>query len=131
MCLLVLACIFGQLGFQEPKATKLVDQSNQTAVCSQTPEERELLIREAVENEFTIRRVEFLGNLRTKDSVLRRRISLPEGDPLKRENLVKSLKDVSKLKKIIYPVALDDVVIISDRPNRIVDMMICFKEKRK
>jgi outer membrane protein assembly factor BamA len=63
--------------------------------------------------------------------VLRRRILLQEGDIFTRENLVKSLENVNQLKKIIYPVKLSDVIIRLDRSEKIVDMTICFKEKRK
>lgn len=99
--------------------------------CSQTSAEQEPLIREAVENHYLIRRVIFSGNAHTRDRVLRRNITFQEGDVFTGENLVKGLENVSKLKKIIYPVKLSDVIISLDRPEKTIDMIICFKERRK
>ena len=62
--------------------------------------------------------------------MLRRRITLQEGDVFTRQNLVRSLKNVSKLKRIIYPVKLSDVILSLDRPEKIVDLSICFRERR-
>ena len=98
--------------------------------CSQSAAEQEPLIREAVENHYRVRRVEFVGNARTRDNVLRRRIALQEGEIFTRENLVRSLESVSRLKRIIYPVEIDDVILHLDRPEKIVDFTICFREKR-
>jgi len=113
--------------------TKPVMQESTSAPfkCSQPAAAQEPLIREAVENQYWVRRVEFLGNEYTRDNVLRRRITLQEGDVFTRENLVNSLESVNKLKRIIYPVKLSDVIIRLNAPEKIVDMTICFKEKRK
>jgi outer membrane protein assembly factor BamA len=63
--------------------------------------------------------------------VLRRRlINLIEGDVFTRENLAKSLESLSKLKKIVYPVKFSDVTVSLDRSDKLVDIEICFKEKR-
>jgi hypothetical protein len=107
------------------------ESDSATFKCSQLPPEQEPLIREAVENQFWVRRVEFLGNEHTRDYVLRWEILLQEGDIFTRENLVKSLENVNRLKKIIYPVKLSDVIVRLDRPEKIIDMTICFKERRK
>jgi hypothetical protein len=121
-----------ELGFAQLTNNPVTQESNSAPFnCSQPPVEQEPLIREAVENQFWVRRVEFLGNEYTRDNVLRRRILLQEGDIFTRENLVKSLENVNQLKKIIYPVKLSDVIIRLDRSEKIVDMTICFKEKRK
>ena len=55
---------------------------------------------------------------------------LEEGDVFTRENLVQSLESVSKLKRIIYPVKLSDVIVRLDRAEKIIDMTICLKERR-
>src|SRR5687768_12043398 len=60
--------------------------------CSQPAAEQDALIREAVEKQYLVRRVEFIGNVYTRDNVLRRKIVLEEGDVFTRENLIKSLK---------------------------------------
>jgi hypothetical protein len=98
--------------------------------CSQPPAEQNALMLEAEINDYTIRRVEFLGNQYTRDQVLRGRMMLlQEGELFSRKNLDKSLDDVSKL-KIIYPVRLRDVVIHLDRDEKLVDMEVCFRERR-
>lgn len=131
MFTIVLVSILLQFGFQEPKVTTLPQQSAPTVICSQLSEERESLIREAVKNHYTIRRVEFFGNNYTRDKTLRRRIRLKEGDEFTRDNLVNSLKSVSRLKKIIYPVTMDDVTVTLIPAKQMIDMGVCFKEKRK
>ena len=97
--------------------------------CSQSAAEQDPLIREAIANQYRVRRVEFSGNQYTRDNVLRRRIMLEEGDVFSGENLVKSLESVSHLKKIVYPVKLSDVIVRLDRPEKIIDMTICFRER--
>jgi hypothetical protein len=97
--------------------------------CSQSAAEQDPLIREAIANQYWVRRVEFSGNQYTRDKVLRRKIMLEEGDVFTRENLVKSLESVSMLKRIIYPVKMSDVIVRLDRPEKIIDMTICFKER--
>jgi Surface antigen variable number repeat len=116
----------------QPTNNQAPQGSNPAAFkCSQPSTEQEPLIREAVKNRFWVRRVEFLGNEYTRDDVLRQRIMLQEGDTFTRENLVKSLKSVNRLKGIIYPVKLSDVIIRLNRREKIIDMTICFKERRK
>lgn len=115
-----------------PNTNPVIQESAQAPFqCSQPPAERDPLIHEAVENQFLVRRIEFLGNEYTRDDVLRRRVLLQEGDIFTLESLVKSLESVSRLKKIIYPVKLGDVMISLNRPEKIVDMTICFKERRR
>jgi outer membrane protein assembly factor BamA len=100
--------------------------------CSQPVAEREALIRQAETNQYTVRRVEFVGNSYTLDAVLRRRIAalLEEGDVFTRRKLIMSLRNAGKL-KTIYPVRLRDVVIRLDKSGKMVDMNICFKEGRR
>lgn len=100
--------------------------------CSQPTLEQNALIREAETDKYTTRRVEFAGNPYTSDVVLRRRlnIGMQEGDLFKRQGLIRGLRNVSKL-KVIYPARLRDVVIQLDRSEKTVDMIICFREKRR
>ena len=119
---------------QNAKSALLVGQAtDRTSLeCSQPEAERDSLIREAEENQYTVRRVEFVGNEHTRDYVLRRRlINLTEGDVFTRLNLVKSLESLSKLKTVIHPVKLSDLTIRLDRADKLVDMEICFKERRR
>ncbi|MBV9928897.1 MAG: hypothetical protein JOZ96_28050 [Acidobacteria bacterium] len=99
--------------------------------CSQPAAEREALIRKAEAEEYTVRRVEFLGNEHTSDQSLRRRILLMEGDPFTRKNLVETLRSLSRA-RAIYPVGLADVELsLSGGSEKEVDTVICFREKRR
>jgi len=100
--------------------------------CSQPPSEQNAIIREAEKDRYTTRRVEFIGNRYTRDMVLRRRITigLQEGDLFTRRNLIRSLRNVSRL-KIIYPVSLRDVELHLNRSEKTVDMIICFQERER
>lgn len=102
----------------------------QTGVpCSQSAADRNNLINEAQRDKFTVRRLEFLGNMHTRDTVLRRRMTLlNEGEIFTREKLLMSLRRVSTVKQI-YPVGIKNVEVRLERSDRIVDMMICFKER--
>lgn len=100
--------------------------------CTQPAGEQAALITEAEANQYTTRRVEFLGNRYTRDMVLRRRfvMGLQEGDLFTRRNLNKALRNVSKL-KMIYPVRWRDVLVQLNRDEKHVDMLVCFREKRR
>jgi outer membrane protein assembly factor BamA len=100
--------------------------------CSQPTKVQNAIIREAERDQYTTRRVEFIGNRDTRDAVLRRRIiiGLQEGDLFTRWNLIRSLRNVSKL-KLIHPVKVSDVELHLNRSERTVDMIICFKEKER
>lgn len=99
--------------------------------CSQSASIRERLMREAEKKRYTVRRVEFIGHTYTPDETLRSRMrNMQEGELFSRRKLFSSLRSVSKLKSEIYPVRLGDVVIKLDRPEQLVDMIICFKPKR-
>ncbi len=73
--------------------------------------------------------MEFVGNEHIRDSVLRRRIVLQEGEVFSRRNLLRSMENVSKL-KMIYRVRSSDVVIRLDRSEKFVDTLFCFRERR-
>lgn len=108
------------------------DSESASSGCSQPAAEQDTLIREAEANQYTVRRVEFLGNNYTQDRVLRQRMWLiNEGEIFTGEKLVRSLESVSRLGKIIHPVKLKDVIINLNKPDKMVDMLICFKERRR
>jgi len=99
--------------------------------CNQSSKERNALISEAERNEFTVRRVEFIGLTYTHDQLVRDRMTplVNEGDIFSREKLVKSLQNMSRLRVSIYPLRLRDVALQLDRSEKLVDMIICFKQK--
>ena len=98
--------------------------------CSQPAAAQDALIRKAEAEKYAVRRVEFLGIEHTPDRVLRRRVLLWEGDLFTRKNLVASLENVGKL-KMIYPVGLGDVELSLKDEIKAVDILICFKEKKR
>lgn len=102
------------------------------AQCSQPTQEHDAIIREAENDRYTTRRVEFIGHRYTRDMVLRRRINigLQEGEFFTRRNLLRSLQNVSKLKQI-YPVNMRDVELRLNRSDRTLDVTICFQEREK
>jgi hypothetical protein len=109
-----------------------VPGSTHSVPCSQSTGSREALIQRAEKLRFTVRRVEFLGNTYTRDEVLRRRMTgLQEGDLFSRQKLVNSLRSMSKLRNEIYPVKLKSVELQLNEREQTVDMMICFKPKRR
>ncbi|MGI9067927.1 MAG: POTRA domain-containing protein [Pyrinomonadaceae bacterium] len=81
-------------------------------------------------NKYITRRLEFIGNEHIRDGVLRRRILLQEGEFLNRGILIRSLINVSKL-KLIYPVRLRNVIVKLDNQEKTIDVLICFKERRR
>ena len=111
-----------------------VAQQVETAThhCSQPAKEQAALIREAEAKQYSTRRVEFIGNNYTRDKVLRRELvkGLNEGDLFTRRGLLSSLRNVSRL-KVIYPVRQRDVVLQLNRDEKLVDMLICFRERRR
>lgn len=99
--------------------------------CNQPGGDQTAIIREAEANDYTIRRLEFVGNERISDGVLRKRMSfLQEGEKFRRSSLVRSLANVSRL-KTIHPVRFSDVLLRLEESDKLVDMVICFREKKK
>jgi len=129
---LSLGLSLGQVASAQQSSTKAQESEEGQFKCSQRGSEQNTLIREAERDRYTTRRVEFIGNNYTRDGILRRRIiiGLQEGDWFTRHNLIRSLQNVSKL-SVIYPARLRDVVIQLDRPGKMVNMIICFREKRR
>lgn len=104
--------------------------SNLKSDCYQPVAEQRVLIREAEKNRYTLRRVEFSGNQHTSDPKLRRRLTLNEGNFFTRASLIRSLKRLSAL-MMIRPVRLSDVKIQLDHGEKLVDAVICLKERRR
>jgi hypothetical protein len=102
-----------------------------TSECNQPMTERNALMKAAERNEFTVRRVEFLGLTYTSDQIVRDQMTplVNEGDIFSRKKLEKSLQKMSKLSKSIYPLRLRDVSLRLDKSEKFVDMLICFRQK--
>ena len=98
--------------------------------CLQPTAERDAMIREAEHDQYTTRRVEFIGNRYIRDATLRSRtnIGLQEGYLFSRQNLVRSLRNVSTVKGI-YPVRMKDIELRLNREEKTVDMVICFRQR--
>lgn len=105
------------------------NQENQTA-CAQQAAERATILQKAQTERYSLRRLEFIGNANTNDLTLRRRIMLKEGNVFTRTLLSKSLKSVSKL-RTIHPVGLSDVLAQVNDQEKTIDLVICFREKRR
>ena len=87
------------------------------------------LLDDAESNEYTLRRIEFIGNEHLRDNVLRKEFQ-PEGDRFSRKILDESLKNFSGL-GLVYPVTLEDVVARIDREEKLVNLTIFFRERRR
>jgi hypothetical protein len=101
------------------------------SACTQPATERNRLIDEAQRSEFTVRRVEFIGLTYTHDHLLRDRMTpiVNEGDVFTRDKLVRSLRSMNLLRRAIYPLRLENVVIQLDTSDSTVDMIICFRQR--
>lgn len=88
------------------------------------------LISEAESSNYTVRRVEFVGNKHIRDNVLRRQFVQGEGDVFSRRLLNQSLKNFSGL-GLVYPVSLNDIEVQLDRETKLMDMTVYFRERRR
>ncbi len=132
--LLLLISLLSLMPNQDAQSTAPAGQAIERppAECSQPEAQRDSLIREAEQRQYMIRWVMFARNAHTNDGVLRRRlVNLNEGDVFTRDNLVKSLERVSKLKRSVHPIGLNEVTVAVDREKKLIDIDICLKEKRR
>lgn len=88
------------------------------------------LIREAGQNGYTMRRVEFSGNEHVRDNVLRKQLVQGEGDVLSLKFLDQGLKNFNSL-ATLYPVTLSDVEARLDREEKLIDLTIYVRERRR
>ncbi len=88
------------------------------------------LLVEAEENQFTVRRVEFIGNRSIRDSVLRKKIpGINEGAIFRREVLNASLASLSTVQGI-YKVRLQDVIDVRlTHPEKTIDLLILIRQR--
>jgi outer membrane protein assembly factor BamA len=68
--------------------------------------------------------------LHVRDNVLRKHFVQQEGDIFSRKLLDESLKNLGSVKEI-YPVTLADVMARLDREEKLIDLTIAFRERRR
>lgn len=88
------------------------------------------LIQKAEANGYTMRRVEFSGNEHIRDNVLRKQFVQGEGDVLSLKLLDQGLKNFNSLGSL-YPVTLNDVEARLNREEKLIDLTIYFRERRR
>lgn len=88
------------------------------------------LLSDAESAKYTLRRVEFSGNERIRDQVLRKHFVQQEGDLFSRKSLDESLKNFSSVREL-YPVTFEDVVARLDREEKLIDLTIAFRERHR
>ena len=128
---LLMTCVLACATTTDETKTLPADPSLVRFGCAQPAREQAEIIKVAEANHYSIRRLEFLGNERISDWTLRKRMrALQEGEKFRRSNLVRSLKNVSRL-KTIHPVRFSDVMLRLNESDKLVDLVICFKEKKR
>jgi hypothetical protein len=96
--------------------------------CGQTTAEQSPWLHEAIDQRYTLRRVEFIGNVTISDDDLRRRVVLREGDLFSQRNLARTLVSLNKL-GTLYPLTMRNVVVRVDRTEKLIDMTFCIRER--
>jgi Surface antigen variable number repeat len=103
-------------------------QNHARQTCGQTATEQAPWLREAVDQRYTLRRVEFIGNVTISDDDLRRRVVLREGDLFSQRNLAKTLVSLNRL-GTLYSLTMRNVVVRMDRTEKTIDMTFCIRER--
>jgi hypothetical protein len=88
------------------------------------------LMSDAESAKYTLRRVEFSGNQYVADGVLRKQLVHQEGDLFSRKLLDESLKKFSSVREI-YAVTPADVLARVDREEKLIDLTIIVRERRR
>ena len=84
---------------------------------------------EQAENRI-VNRIEFVGNEKTSDPVLRKAVSLKEGKPFKHRLLVRSLRRLNEL-KLFEELSERDVAIKAEKEGDQLYVLITVKEKEQ
>ena len=103
-------------------------QNQARELCGQTTAEQSPWLREVINQRYTLRRVEFIGNETISDNDLRHKVVLREGDLFSQRNLAKTLVSLNKL-KTLYPLTMRDVIVRLDRTEKLIDMTLCVRER--
>jgi outer membrane protein assembly factor BamA len=111
---------------------QLANGQSDEKVTRQRKSEVLLLIEKAEQNQYRVSHIYFSGNTEIRDRVLHRKIKkrLNEGDIFTRQNLYQGLINLSEL-KVIYAVRLKDVKVSLDEENKMIDLTITVREKRR
>lgn len=88
------------------------------------------LMEEAEKNGYTTSTVYFTGNEHIRDMVLRKQFVQKEGDLFSRRLLDQSLRNFNRL-GLVYPVTLDDVEARLDHEDKLIELTIYFRERRR
>ena len=88
------------------------------------------LMNDAETAGYTMRRVEFIGNEHIRDNVLRKHFVQQEGDIFSRKLLEQSLKNLNSLGSL-YAVTGNNVEARLDREEKLIDLTIYFRERRR
>jgi hypothetical protein len=92
---------------------------------------RSVVMTEAEKNQFTTRRVEFVGNEHIQDRTLRVRIpELQEGDLFTKDAVMRSLASLNRFRGI-RPVSIKDVGVRLNRSDRTIDLVLYFTERSR
>jgi len=121
--LLAFFCLFVITGFATAQGN---------ARLSKTKEERDFRMQKAEQEQYCVRRVEFTGNLYTRDKEIRIHLvpELEEGNLFNRDGMLRAFRRLSK-NEFIYPVTVNDVRVLLDEVNKDIDMVIKFKERKR
>jgi hypothetical protein len=88
------------------------------------------LVEEADRGQFNTRRVEIAGSTYTRDRKFRKRMApgMNEGDIFTQGSLQKTVRSIARM-KVIYPITMDNIEVRLNRPERIIDVVICVTQK--
>lgn len=103
-------------------------QSAQALKCPKPAKQQRQWIREGEDKKYTLRRMEFYGNQNFPDADIRRKILMNEGDFFSRKKLFASISSLNTI-AVFRPVRLSDVDIRLDHKEKLVDLVICLKER--
>lgn len=121
--------LFGFVSFST-FAQEATNYPVETKPCYQDKNEKMQLIEQAESRPLRVRRIEMSGNTTTRDRILRDRMVLKEGDIFRQSLLMRTIRNISKI-KTIKPIRLEDVGIRLDRRDGSVDFVFCVVEKEK
>lgn len=88
------------------------------------------VMNEAESSGYTVRRVEFTGNQRLRDNLLRNQFVQKEGNVFSRKLLDQSLQNFNRLGSV-YPVTMAEVEARLDPGGKMIDLTIYFRERRR
>ena len=123
--------VFIFLLFSSVGSSQTHPELKEAVLCSQDADAQSVLIEEAEQKGFVVRRVEFVGNETIRDREYRKRIrGVDPGDVFSERGLINAIQSAERIKGI-YPITARNVRIALDLDSRSVDLVFCVKEKLK